>query len=106
VRCTGLHGLSFLRPVTAGQFVHVRSLVVHTSGSSITSLVSVHSEDPAERIYVENLRALFTYAPLESWVPVAAVKCHSIEERALHDEVEGRIALQRWLAAAVRGPDA
>jgi acyl-CoA hydrolase len=95
VRCTGLHGLTFLRPVEKDRFVHLRSVVVHTSGASLTSLVSVQSEDPTVGQYVENLRAFFTFAPLDSAARVAPLECASDEERALFDEVQRRVALQR-----------
>jgi acyl-CoA hydrolase len=97
MRCTGLHGLSFLRPVDRDRFVHLRSVVVHTTESSLTSLVSVQSEDPTEGQYVENLRAFFRYAPLEAAVRIAPLECQSDEERALFDEVDKRMALQRRL---------
>jgi acyl-CoA hydrolase len=100
VRCTGLHGLTFLRPVERDRFVHLRSVVVHTGGRTLTILVSVQSEDPTKGLYIENLRAFFTYAPLEASVGVAPLDCHSDEERALFDEVEKRIALQRRLVPA------
>ncbi len=100
VRCTGLHGLTFLRPVERDRFVHLRSVVVHTAGATLTSLVSVQSEDPTRGQYVENLRAFFTFAPLDPTARVAPLECQSDEERALFDEVERRIALQRRIATA------
>jgi acyl-CoA hydrolase len=99
VRCTGLHGLTFLRPVERDRFVHLRSVVVHTAGSTLTSLVSVQSEDPTRGEYVENLRAFFTFAPHDAAATVAPLVCQSEEERALFDEVERRFALQRRLVA-------
>ncbi len=100
MRCTGLHGLTFLRPVDRDRFVHLRSVVVHSAGTTLTSLVSVQSEDPTRGQYIENLRAFFTYAPLDPTVVIAPVECTSDEERALFDEVEKRLALQRRLATA------
>ncbi len=98
VRCTGLHGLTFLRPVERDRFVHLRSVVVHTAGPTLTSLVSVQSEDPTKGQYIENLRAFFTYAPLDPAAGVAPLECQSDEERALFAEVDKRLALQRRLA--------
>jgi acyl-CoA hydrolase len=99
VRCTGLHGLTYLRPLADAPFVHVRSRVAHVSGSALTSVVTVHSEDPVADTYVENLCALFTYAPLESWVRVEPVQCWSSEERALHELVDQRIALELMMSS-------
>jgi acyl-CoA hydrolase len=99
VRCTGLHGLTFLRPVERDRFVHLRSVVVHTAGETLTVLVSVQSEDPTRGLYVENLRAFFTYAPLGASVGIAPLQCQSDEERALFEEVDKRMALQRRLVA-------
>lgn len=97
MRCTGLHGLNFLRPVERDRFVHIRSVVVHTSGTSLTVLVSVTSEDAVQGSQLENLRAFFTYAPLDPWTRIAPVEQENDEERALFEEVELRLALQRTL---------
>ena len=97
MRCTGLHGLTFLRPIQRDRFVHIRSVVVHTQGSSLTSLVSVQSEEPATAEYLENLRAFFTYVPLDDKARIAPVECHSDEERSLFEEVAHRLALQRTI---------
>jgi acyl-CoA hydrolase len=102
MRCTGLHGLTFLRPVERDRFVHLRSVVVHSAGTQLTSLVSVQSEDPIRGQYIENLRAFFTYAPLDATVVIAPLECTSDEERALFDEVETRMALQRRLLTAAQ----
>jgi acyl-CoA hydrolase len=102
MRCVGLHGLTFLRPVEKDRFVHLRSVVVHSADSSLTSLVSVQSEDPLAGCYIENLRAFFTYAPLDAAARIAPLECHSDEERALFDEVEHRMALQRKLTGVQR----
>jgi acyl-CoA hydrolase len=95
MRCTGLHGLCFLRPVERDRFVHIRSLVVHTVEHTLTSLVSIQAEDPATGKECNNLRAFFTYEPLEPWVRVAPVSAGSQEERALFEEVEHRRTLQQ-----------
>jgi acyl-CoA hydrolase len=95
MRCTGLHGLCFLRPVERDRFVHIRSVVVHTAGQTLTTLVSIQAEDPTSGQYCENLRGFFTYSPLDAWVRIAPVAAESHEERALFDEVEHRLALQR-----------
>jgi acyl-CoA hydrolase len=100
IRCTGLHGLCFTRPVERDRFAHLRSVVVHTSEQSLTSLVSVQSEDPTTGKYAENLRAFFTYGPLDGEERIPALDCQSDEERALFTEVEKRMELQRRLAAA------
>jgi hypothetical protein len=83
------------------RLVHLRSLVVHTTGESLTALVSVQSEDPEEAQLVDNLRAFFTFAPLDGTGALAPIHCHSEEERALFDEVENRLALQRRLQGAL-----
>ncbi len=97
VRCTGLHGMCFLRPVERDRFAHLRSVVVHSTPQSLTSLVSVQSEDPEQGSYVENLRAFFTYAPLDEDARMPALECQSDEELALFKEVEKRMELQRRL---------
>jgi acyl-CoA hydrolase len=100
MRCTGLHGLNFLRPVQRDRFMHIRSVVVHTAGSSLTVLVSVCSEDPVLGSEYENLRAFFTYAPLDAWTRLPGVEMEDDEERALFEEVELRLRLQRTLHGA------
>jgi acyl-CoA hydrolase len=100
IRCTGLHGLCFTRPVLRDRFAHLRSVVVHTSEQSLTTLVSVESEDPAKGNFVENLRAFFTYGPLDEEERIPRLDCQSEEERALFTEVERRHDLQRRLSAA------
>jgi acyl-CoA hydrolase len=100
VRCSGLHGLRFLRPVERDRFVHLRSLVVHTTPTSLTSLVSVHSENPIDGTRQDHLRALICYAPLEPAVRVAPLVCLSEAQRARFAEVERRIALERRIVAA------
>jgi acyl-CoA hydrolase len=97
IRCTGLHGLSFLRPVERDHFAHLRSVVVHSTAQSLTSLVCVQTEDPEEGTYVDNLRAFFTYAPLDDWSRIPVLEHGSDEEHALFEEVERRIELQRRL---------
>jgi acyl-CoA hydrolase len=97
MRCAGLHGLTFLRSVEQNRFVHIRSVVVHTAAQSLTSLVSVQSENPEQGSYFENLRAFFTYVPLDVGPRLAPIECQSDEERGLFDEVEQRLALQRRL---------
>ena len=79
---------------------HLRSVVVHTSGQSLTTLVSVESEDPAKGNFVENLRAFFTYGPLDEEERIPRLDCQSEEERDLFTEVERRLELQRRLSAA------
>lgn len=75
-------------------------MIVHSAGSSLTSLVSVQSEDPTKGQYIENLRAFFTYVPHDAAVRVAPLECQGDDERALFEEVERRIALQRRLVPA------
>ena len=41
-----MDGLTFLRPVRAGYFVHVRSMVVHTEPGLLSALAVVVAEDP------------------------------------------------------------
>jgi hypothetical protein len=74
-------------------------VVVHTTEQSLTSLVSVQSEDATTGKYLENLRAFFTYGPLDQEERMPAIECQSDEERALFNEVEKRMELQRRLAA-------
>jgi acyl-CoA hydrolase len=104
VRFAGLHGLTFIRPVTQHVFVHIRSMVVHAATESLTVIVNVHAEDPIGGGQEETLRAFLTYAPVSasSSAPprIPPVECQSDEERALFEEVEHRLALQRSLARA------
>ncbi|MET0342461.1 MAG: hotdog domain-containing protein [Polyangiales bacterium] len=102
VRCSGLHGLSFLKPAQRDMFVHLRSMVVHATDAQLTVLVTMESEDPAVGQITETLRAFLTYAPVERTQSVPKVECGSDEERALHAEVEHRLALQRSLAGDKR----
>jgi acyl-CoA hydrolase len=96
VRLAGLHGLTFLRPIRPNRFVHIQSVVVHAGADSVTVLVSVHAEDPIEGDHEDTLRAFLTYAPIEGHPP-APLTCETDDERAVFDEVEGRLALQRML---------
>jgi acyl-CoA hydrolase len=98
VRFAGLHGLTFIRPVTQHVFVHVRAMVVHAAADSLTVIVNVHAEDPTAGSHEETLRAFLTYAPSAPAVRIPPLECQSDEERALFDEVEHRLALQRSLA--------
>jgi acyl-CoA hydrolase len=100
MRCSGLHGLCFLKPVQRDRFVHVRSVVVHSAQETLTTLVSVQAEEPASGRFCENLRAFFTYAPLDERARVAPIDCQSAEEKALFEEVEQRHALQRRIGTA------
>jgi len=97
LRLAGLHGLTFIRPVQRHVFVHIRSVVAHAAPGSVTVLVNVHAEDPIAGNDVETLRAFLTYAPEES-AAVPPLQCLGGEERALFDEIEHRLALQRTLA--------
>lgn len=101
VRCIGLCGLTFLRPVERDRFVHIRAAVVHTTGASVTSLVTVESENPIDGTVGVNLRALFRYAPLESSLPIAPIERCGADDEALFEEVEQRLALQRCIDQAV-----
>lgn len=96
-RMVGLHGLTFLRPVRPNRFVHIQSVVVHTTGDSLTVLVSVQAEDPIAGGHEDTLRAFLTYAPVEPSVSPAPVTCKTDDERAVFDEVEHRLALQRTI---------
>jgi acyl-CoA hydrolase len=100
VRFAGLHGLTFIRPVTQHVFVHIRAMVVHAGAESLTVIVNVHAEDPVGGGQEETLRAFLTYAPPATTpgMRIPPVECQSDEERALFDEVEHRLALQRSLA--------
>jgi acyl-CoA hydrolase len=96
-RMVGLHGLTFLRPVRPNRFVHIQSVVVHTTGDSLTVLVNVQAEDPILGDQEETLRAFLTYAPVEPATSPAPVTCATDDERAVFDEVEHRLALQRMI---------
>ncbi len=98
VRFTGLHGLTFIRPVQPHVFVHIRSAVAHTSSALLTVLVNVHAENPLAGHQHETLRAFLTYAPIDgSTARVPPLECIGSEESALFEEVEHRLALQRSL---------
>jgi acyl-CoA hydrolase len=97
MRCAGVHGLCFLRPVQRHRFVHLRSVVVHSTPRVSTSLVSVQAEDPTSGEESDNLRAFFTYTPLSESARLPPVTCRTPEERGLFEEVEHRLALQRRL---------
>jgi acyl-CoA hydrolase len=96
VLMSGLHGLNFIRPVPANCFVHVRSEVVHATGDGMTVLVNVHAEDSLSGALAETVRAFVTYAPTDAReVRVPPLERTNDEDRALHEEVEQRLALQR-----------
>ena len=96
-RMVGLHGLTFLRPVRPNRFVHIQSVVVHTTIDSLTVLVNVQAEDPIEGEHEETLRAFVTYAPAEPAASPAPLTCTTDDERAVFEEVEHRLALQRMI---------
>ena len=96
VRLAGLHGLTFIRPVHDGYFVHVRSMVVHSEPNQLTALVVVHAEDPVAGETFETLRAFLSYAPLDDR-EIPAIECAGDEEQALFEEVAQRLSLQRSL---------
>ena len=96
---TGLHGLTFIRPVERHLFIHVRSVIAHTAADSLTALVNVHAEDPIAGNQVETLRAFLTYAPAEAGPGIAPLDCATSEERGIFEEVAHRLALQRTLHA-------
>ena len=95
VRLTGLHGLTFIRPASRDVFVHIRSVVVHITNDSVTTLVEVRAEDPVAGSYVEILRAFLSYAPLEAGASIPPLECAGEDETALFQEVEHRRALRR-----------
>jgi acyl-CoA hydrolase len=97
VRLAGLHGLTFLRPIQPNRFVHIQSLVVHTTGDTLTVMVNVQAEDPIQGEHEDTLRAFLTYAPVEAARAPAPVTCASDDERAVFEEVEHRLAMQRML---------
>jgi acyl-CoA hydrolase len=99
VRLAGLHGLTFLRSIRPNRFVHIQSVVVHTAPAAVTVLVSVQAENPLDGEHEDTLRAFFTYAPVEPGRSAAPVVCDTDEERAVFEEVERRLALQRILDA-------
>jgi acyl-CoA hydrolase len=102
VRLVGLHGLTFIRPVQRHVFVHVRSMIAHTTRETLTALVNVRAEDPIAGKQVETLRAFLTYAPVAAPGTESAIcplECIGDEDRAIFSEVEHRLALQRRLGA-------
>ncbi len=104
VRFTGLHGLTFIRPVQPHVFVHIRSAVAHTSQDCLTVLVNVHAEDPLAGRQHETLRAFLTYAPIEgSETRVPPLECIGSEETGLFEEVAHRLALQRSIDEPAEG---
>lgn len=96
---TGLHGLTFIRPVERHLFIHVRSVIAHTAADSLTALVNVHAEDPIAGNQVETLRAFLTYAPAAAGAGIAPLECATAEERGIFEEISHRLALQRTLQA-------
>lgn len=96
-RMIGLHGLTFLRPVRPNRFVHIQSVVVHTTADSLTVLINVQAEDPIAGEHEETLRAFLTYAPVEPTTSPAPLTCETDEERAVFDEVEHRLRLERTI---------
>jgi acyl-CoA hydrolase len=96
VRLGGLHGLTFIRPTTQNVFVHIRAAVVHTNAGSLTTLVTVQSEDPLGSQFFDTLRAFLTFVP---YAPgkIAPLDCPTSDDIALFEEVEHRLALQRTL---------
>jgi acyl-CoA hydrolase len=102
VRCIGLSGLTFLKPVQRDRFVHLRAVVVHATASTLTSLVTVESEDLIDGTVGENLRGFFSYAPLDAALPIPPLERHGADEQALFDEVEQRAALQRRIGEVVK----
>jgi acyl-CoA hydrolase len=99
VRMSGLHGLSFIRAARRDSFVHIRAAVVHTTPTSLTTLVTVQGEDPLSGQFEDTLRAFLTFEPVvwqrDDTVP--PLECSGDEERALYDEACHRLALQRTL---------
>ena len=99
VRLAGLHGLTFLRPIRPNRFVHIQSIVVHTTGDSLTVMVNVQAEDPIAGEHEDTLRAFLTYAPVDAGRSPAPVTCAGDDERAVFEEVEHRLAMQKMLGA-------
>ena len=99
VRLAALHGLTFLRPIRPNRFVHIQSLVVHTTSDALTVMVNVQAEDAIEGEHEETLRAFLTYTPADAGRAPAPVTCAGDDERAVFDEVEHRLAMQRMLEA-------
>lgn len=98
VRCSGLHGLSFLKSADRNMFVHLRSVVVYADEAQVTVLVSVESEDPMEGEVSETLRAFISYVPLDTSTKIPALVRDTEAEHALFREVEHHLTLQRSLA--------
>jgi acyl-CoA hydrolase len=97
LRLAGLHGLTFIKPVQRHVFVHIRSVVAHAAPGAVTVLVNVAAEDPLAGEEEETLRAFLTYSP-EDGTHAPPLECVGTEEKALFEEVEHRLALQRSLS--------
>ncbi len=106
VRLTGLHGLTFIRPVRRHVFVHMRSAVAHTDANSLTVLVNVDAEQPLAGEHEETVRAFLTYAPADGRAGIPPLECIGDDERAAFAEVEQRLALQRSLPQSEADPTA
>ncbi len=105
VRLRGLHGLTFIKPVHENLFVHIRSVIVHTSQTNLTALVNVRAEDPVGSTSTETLRAFLTFEPIGvagASRSIPRLECLGDEERALSREVELRLELQRNLHGEAR----
>jgi acyl-CoA hydrolase len=100
VRMIGLHGLTFIKPTASNLFVHIRAAVVHTTASSLTTLVTVQAEDVFNSQFTDTLRAFLTFAllPERDKTRIPPLDCTTDDERALAAEVEHRLALQRQLS--------
>jgi acyl-CoA hydrolase len=97
VRCSGLHGLTFLKPARSHTFVHLRAMVVHVEDEQLTVLVTVESERPSDGAVVETLRAFLSYEPSIPNTKIPKLECHSEAELEIEREVGHRLALQRSL---------
>ena len=98
VRLVGLHGLNFIRPVRKHVFVHIRATIAHAAADTLTAIVTVDAEQPLAGEQVETLRAFLTYAPIDARVGVPPLECVGDDEKAVYEEVQHRLALQRSLA--------
>jgi len=63
----------------------------------LTVLADVRAEDPIRGEHEETLRAFLTYAPVEPGLSPAPLTCEADDERAVFEEVEHRLALQRMI---------
>lgn len=97
-RLRGIHGLAFLRPITANVFVHLVARVAHADADTVTALVTASAEDPLSRTTTLSVRGFLTYEPVTAGVAIPGVARSDGEEAELYCEVSLRLALRDRIA--------